>query len=485
MAILLAGQFSMVTRNAVDIWSQVRDRVRDELDNPNYDYLLEGTRPIEAAEDSLTVGVPSQFARDWLDARLLPELEQFLHAVTGRTLRLTLAVAGGSAENKPSNGSAKEGRSQQAKEREIPGQQRLSFHSQASEVGKGSRTTTLAGGLLHPRYTFDSFVVGASNRFAHAGARAVAEEPGAGYNPLFLYGGVGLGKTHLMHAIAHYAAERHPKLHVVYVTSERFTNELINSIMTKSTAQFRSLYRQADILLIDDIQFVAGKEQTQEEIFHTFNALYEAGRQLVISSDRPPREIPTLEDRLRSRFEWGLTADIQAPDLETRIAILRQKALTEEYSPPSEVLTYIAKHIRSNIRELEGALIRVMAFSALHDNSLTVDLAQEALKDVVTATPPQMITIPLIQETVADHFNLKITDMRSKKRSRHVAFPRQIAMYLSRELTDSSLPRIGEEFGGRDHTTVMHACDKIKSESATDANLAATLQELRVRLEAE
>lgn len=485
MAIPRVGLFSMVTHNDVDIWSQVRDRVRDELDNPNYDYLLEGTRPLEAAGDSLTVGVPSQFARDWLDARLLPELEQFLHAVTGKTLRLTLAVADADGQGKSGNGSAKEGRSPTTKDRTIPGQQRLSFHPKASEASKVSRTTTLSGGLLHPRYTFDSFVVGASNRFAHAGALAVAEEPGAGYNPLFLYGGVGLGKTHLMHAIAHYAAERHPKIHVVYVTSERFTNELINSIMTKSTAQFRSLYRQADILLIDDIQFVAGKEQTQEEIFHTFNALYEAGRQLVISSDRPPKEIPTLEDRLRSRFEWGLTADIQPPDLETRIAILRQKALSEEYSPPSEVLTYIAKHVRSNIRELEGALIRVMAFADLHGGTLTLEVAQEALKDVVGAAPLQVITIPLIQETVAGHFDLKVADMRSKKRSRHVAFPRQIAMYLSRELTDSSLPRIGEEFGGRDHTTVMHACDKIKSESATDTNLAATLRELRSQLEVD
>ena len=355
----------------------------------------------------------------------------------------------------------------------------------APEAGAKTRQATLAGGLLHPRYTFDSFVVGASNRFAHAGALAVAEEPGAGYNPLFLYGGVGLGKTHLMHAIAHYATERHGRLHVVYVTSERFTNDMINSIMTKSMAEFRSLYRQADILLIDDIQFVAGKEQTQEEIFHTFNALYEAGKQLVISSDRPPKEIPTLEDRLRSRFEWGLTADIQAPDLETRIAILRQKAITEKYSPPNEVLSFIAKHIRSNIRELEGALIRVMAFAEMHDAPLTVDLAQEALRDVVSAIPVQAVTIPLIQEVVATHFNLKISDMHSKKRSRDVAFPRQIAMYLSRELTDASLPRIGEKFGGRDHTTVMHACDKIKGEMESDASLASTIRELRNRIESE
>ena len=474
----------MVTRNAVNIWSQVRDKVRNELDNPNYDYLLEGTRPIEVREDSLVVGVPSQFARDWLDARLLPDLEHFLHTVTGRSLRLILAVAD-NTQSKSGNGSGKESRSQTVRQREIPGQQRLSFQAPPSETSKSSRAPKLSGGLLHPRYTFDTFVVGASNRFAHAGARAVAEEPGAGYNPLFIYGGVGLGKTHLMHAIAHYAAERHPKLNVVYVTSERFTNELINSIMRKSTAQFRSLYRQADILLIDDIQFVAGKEQTQEEIFHTFNALYEAGKQVVISSDRPPREIPTLEDRLRSRFEWGLTADSQPHDLETRIAILRQKALAENYSPPSEVLAFIAKHIRSNIRELEGALIRVMAFADLHGGEITLDIAQEALKEVVDTASPRIITIQMIQEKVAEHFNLKVSDMHSKKRSRHVAFPRQIAMYLARELTDSSLPRIGEEFGGRDHTTVMHACEKIKSESATDPNLAAILRELREKLEAE
>ncbi len=317
--------------------------------------------------------------------------------------------------------------------------------------------------MLNPKYTFDSFVIGNSNRFAHAASLAVAESPAKAYNPLFIYGGVGLGKTHLMHAIGHYILNNNPKSQVVYVSSEKFTNELINSIKDDKNVEFRNKYRNIDILLVDDIQFIAGKERTQEEFFHTFNALYEANKQIIISSDRPPKEIPTLEDRLRSRFEWGLIADIQAPDFETRMAILKKKADVEKLNIPNEVMVYIATKIKSNIRELEGALIRIVAFSSLTNKEISVDLASEALKDIISSKQTRQVTIDIIQEVVANYYNLKIEDLKSARRTRNIAFPRQIAMYLSRKLTDMSLPKIGEEFGGRDHTTVIHAYEKISN----------------------
>jgi chromosomal replication initiator protein len=338
-------------------------------------------------------------------------------------------------------------------------------------------------GILNPRYTFDTFVVGNSNRFAHAASLAVAEAPARAYNPLFIYGGVGLGKTHLMQAIGHYVLEQNPGSKVVYVTSEKFTNDLINAIGKKSMVEFRDRYRNIDVLLVDDIQFVAGKESTQEEFFHTFNALYEANKQIVMSSDRPPKEIPTLEERLRSRFEWGLTTDIQPPDLETRIAILRKKAASDSLEIPEEVLSYIANRVHSNIRELEGALNRVIAVASLSRRSISVEIAEEALKDIVGSVRQRQITIEMIQNAVANHYSIKAADMRSKKRTRAVTFPRQIAMYLARELTDSSLPRIGEEFGGRDHTTVLHAYEKIQrmlqKNPSLQKEISQLVQELR------
>ncbi|ETA81325.1 chromosomal replication initiator protein DnaA [Youngiibacter fragilis] len=338
-------------------------------------------------------------------------------------------------------------------------------------------------GTLNTKYTFDSFVIGNSNRFAHAASVAVAESPANAYNPLFLYGGVGLGKTHLMHAIGHHILTQNPKANVVYVSSEKFTNELINSIRYDKNADFRNKYRNVDVLLVDDIQFIAGKESTQEEFFHTFNELYEARKQIIISSDRPPNEIPTLEDRLRTRFAWGLQADIQAPDFETRIAILKKKAETENYVVSSEVMVYIATKIKSNIRELEGALIRVMAYSSLTNNkNITVDLAAEALKDIISSTQSKSITIDLIQDVVSNYYNMSIQELKSQRRTRNVAFPRQIAMYLSRKLTDMSLPKIGEEFGGRDHTTVIHAYEKISEALKTDDALAGAIKLITKKL---
>lgn len=335
---------------------------------------------------------------------------------------------------------------------------------------------------LNPRYVFDSFVVGNSNRMAHAAALAVAEAPARAYNPLFLYGGVGLGKTHLMHSIAHYILDQNPNSKVIYASSEKFTNELINSIRDDKNESFRNKYRNIDVLLIDDIQFITGKERTQEEFFHTFNALYEANKQIIICSDRPPKEIETLEERLRSRFEWGLIADIQSPDLETRIAILRKKAEIENLSVPEDVLLFIAKTVISNIRELEGALNRILAFSSLTNKPITVELANEALKDLISKDKPKVITAEYILDIVAAYFHLKPEELRSSKRTRNIAYPRQIAMYLCRKLTDLSLPKIGEKFGGRDHTTIIHGFDKISRELQTDIELTQMLNELESKI---
>ncbi|MHC1749239.1 MAG: chromosomal replication initiator protein DnaA [Cellulosilyticaceae bacterium] len=335
---------------------------------------------------------------------------------------------------------------------------------------------------LNPRYVFDTFVVGNSNRMAHAAALAVAEAPARAYNPLFLYGGVGLGKTHLMHSIAHYILEQNPNAKVLYASSEKFTNELINSIKDDKNEAFRNKYRNIDILLIDDIQFIAGKERTQEEFFHTFNTLHEANKQIIISSDRPPKEIETLEERLRSRFEWGLIADIQSPDLETRIAILRKKAEMESLSVPEEVLLFIAKIVISNIRELEGALNRIIAFSSLANKPINVELANEALKDIISKDKPRIITADYIQEIVADYFHLKVEELKSSKRTRNIAYPRQVAMYLCRKLTDLSLPKIGEKFGGRDHTTIIHGFEKISNELKSDVELSQIINELECKI---
>ena len=349
------------------------------------------------------------------------------------------------------------------------------------KVEKSAVATTAA--MLNPKYTFDTFVIGSGNRFAHAASLAVAEAPAKSYNPLFIYGGVGLGKTHLMHAIGHYVLEQNPALKVVYLSSEKFTNEFINSIRDNKAGEFRDQYRSVDVLLIDDIQFLAGKEQTQEEFFHTFNTLHEESKQIVISSDRPPKEIPTLEDRLRSRFEWGLITDIAPPDLETRIAILRKKAKADGLIDiPNEVMLYIANQIYTNIRELEGALIRVVAYSSLVNMDITPDLAAEALKDIIPNARPRMVTIIDIQKTVGQHFSVRLEDFSAKKRTRAIAFPRQVAMYLSRELTDASLPKIGSEFGGRDHSTVIHAHEKISKMIKEDKLLQQDVQDIKAAL---
>jgi chromosomal replication initiator protein len=431
----------------ITLWEKTLESVASFLSKPSFETWLKPTKPISFENNVLTVEVPNDFARDWLESRYSPLLAATIKELVEDEVELKFVTPD---------------------------------RDDSHKIAPPAPVIPMAGpqpNQLNPKYTFESFVVGESNRFAHAASLAVAEAPGKAYNPLFIYGGVGLGKTHLMQAIGQFVLKSHADFRVVYVSSEKFTNELINAIRFNRTPQFRDTYRNVDVLMIDDIQFFVGKESTQEEFFHTFNTLYESGRQIVISSDRPPKEIPTLEDRLRSRFEWGLITDIQAPDLETRIAILRKKAGTEGWNLPNDVTVHIADQINSNIRELEGALIRIIAFASFHNKQISLDLANEVLKDV-NSSKSKRVTIPLIQQAVAEFFNLELEELKTQRRSKNVTFPRQIAMYLVRELTDYSLPKIGQEFGGRDHTTVIHSCEKIQELIKDDAEVDRIIKNL-------
>ncbi|MCM2535617.1 chromosomal replication initiator protein DnaA [Neobacillus pocheonensis] len=440
--------------NIADLWNRALANIEKKISKPSYDTWLKSTKAHSLQGDLLVITAPNEFARDWLEERYSQLISGILYEITGEELSVKFII--------PQN--------QNEDDQAMP--------VPPKKAKREDDHTDFPQNILNPKYTFDTFVIGSGNRFAHAASLAVAEAPAKAYNPLFIYGGVGLGKTHLMHAIGHYVLDHNPNAKVVYLSSEKFTNEFINSIRDNKAENFRNKYRNVDILLIDDIQFLAGKESTQEEFFHTFNALHEESKQIIISSDRPPREIPTLEDRLRSRFEWGLITDITPPDLETRIAILRKKARAEGLDIPNEVMLYIANQIDSNIRELEGALIRVVAYSSLINKDINADLAAEALKDIIPSSKPRVITIHEIQKVVGEHFSIKLDDFKAKKRTKSVAFPRQIAMYLSRELTDYSLPKIGEEFGGRDHTTVIHAHEKISKLLQSDSQLQKQLKEL-------
>ncbi|MCA1032309.1 chromosomal replication initiator protein DnaA [Bacillus timonensis] len=444
--------------NIADLWSKALSEIEKKLSKPSFETWLKSTKAHSLQSDTLVITAPNEFARDWLESRYLHLIAETIYQLTGEELSIKFII--------PQNQTEEE----------------FEFKTPAKRVKQEDEPSELPQSMLNQKYTFDTFVIGSGNRFAHAASLAVAEAPAKAYNPLFIYGGVGLGKTHLMHAIGHYVIDHNPGAKVVYLSSEKFTNEFINSIRDNKAVDFRNKYRNVDVLLIDDIQFLAGKEQTQEEFFHTFNTLHEESKQIVISSDRPPKEIPTLEDRLRSRFEWGLITDITPPDLETRIAILRKKAKAEGLDIPNEVMLYIANQIDTNIRELEGALIRVVAYSSLINKDINADLAAEALKDIIPSSKPKVITIYDIQKIVGQHFSIKLEDFKAKKRTKSVAFPRQIAMYLSRELTDFSLPKIGEEFGGRDHTTVIHAHEKISKLLQTDSQLQKQLSEINQQL---
>ncbi|WP_078393258.1 chromosomal replication initiator protein DnaA [Shouchella patagoniensis] len=446
--------------NIHDLWSKVLEEMKKKVSKPSYETWLKATKANTLQNDVIVVTAPNEFARDWLEDHYSGLTSDIMEQLTGARLAPKFVIP------------------QHEQEDETPPEQPAPSPAEADLSGQSTTSRT----MLNDKYTFNTFVIGSGNRFAHAASLAVAEAPARAYNPLFIYGGVGLGKTHLMHAIGHYVMEHNPNAKVVYLSSEKFTNEFINAIRDNKAVHFRNKYRNVDVLLIDDIQFIAGKIQTQEEFFHTFNALHEESKQIVISSDRPPKEIPTLEDRLRSRFEWGLITDITPPDLETRIAILRKKAKAENLDIPNEVMLYIANQIDTNIRELEGALIRVVAYSSLINQDMNADLAAEALKDIIPNALPKTLTITDIQKLVGEHYQVKMEDFKAKKRTKSVAFPRQIAMYLSRELTDASLPKIGSEFGGRDHTTVIHAHEKISKLLITDQELQQKVQAITEQL---
>ncbi len=437
----------------VEIWEKTLSVIKVELTEVSFNTWLKAIQPVSIKENLITFSVPDDFTKGILEARYSKLIKNALKQVTSEYYDIRLI---------------------------IPTEENFtSIMTERSEINQSEESVNSS---LNPKYTFETFVIGNSNRLAHAASVAVAESPAKAYNPLFIYGGVGLGKTHLMHAIGHYILKQNIRSKVVYISSETFTNELINSIRDDRNNEFRSKYRNVDVLLIDDIQFIAGKESTQEEFFHTFNSLYEANKQIIISSDRPPKEIRTLEERLRSRFEQGLIADIQPPDLETRIAILRKKAKSENLSISDDVMLLIAKKIHSNIRELEGALIRVVAYSSLTNGEINEELANEALKDILSNSKPKKVTPSAIKDVVGNYYNIKIEDFNAKKRNKSVVLPRQIAMFLCRELTDLSLPRIGEEFG-RDHTTIMHAYEKISSDIKIDTQLKSVLEELKSKIE--
>jgi chromosomal replication initiator protein len=440
---------------AESLWNEVAGRLKGALNETTYRTWFAEAEGAELSDDAFVLGVPNDFTREWIEGHFLGLIGAAVRDVTGQERRVALSVT----ERTPADAPVP---------LEAPKR-----HGAAGSMDSG----------MNPKYTFDLFVIGSSNRFAHAAALAVAEAPAQAYNPLFVYGGTGLGKTHLMQAIAQYVAEHSSDLSVRYVTSETFMNDFINSLRDKRIEGFKQRYRTYDLLLVDDVQFFEHKERIQEEFFHTFNSLYEAGSQIVMSSDRPPRDIATLEARLRSRFEWGLITDVQPPDLETRIAILRKKVKTDGiHVPEPQVLSFIASRISTNIRELEGALTRVVAFSSLTGRALSVELAEDVLKDVFPQGEAAEVSIRRIQELVSERFQLTMDELCSDKRSQNIVYPRQVAMYLSRELTDSSLPKIGREFGGRDHTTVIHATSKIARLIREDRSVYNLVQELTARV---
>lgn len=430
------------------IWKQLLVQLEPHINRQSFETWLKPTSLVSISGKDVHVAVPNRFFGEWIKEHYYPQMQE--------ALEKELAEEG------------------------------LRIHFVVDEKGEaaGSPERERRKGNLNPRYTFDSFVVGSSNQFAHAASRKVAERPGTSYNPLFLYGGVGLGKTHLLSAIGNFISMRDPHLRIAYLSSEQFTNDVINSIRYDKMIEFRNKYRNVDALLIDDIQFISGKERTQEEFFHTFNTLYEANKQVVISSDRSAKEMSDIEERLRSRFEMGLIADIQPPDLETKIVILRRKAEVEGIPLPNDVALLLATHIKTNIRELEGALIRLGAFSSLTGQEITVEMAKRVLRDTIQEKK-RVVTIEDIQRAVAERFQIKLVELKSKKRTKNLVFPRQICMFLCRELTSLSFPEIGKHFGGKDHSTVIHACKQIEKGMGEDFNLKTTLDSLTQNLKEE
>ncbi len=437
------------------IWTKTTKQIRTLLNTETYNLWFSSVQPVSLNQSSITLEVPNEFSEVWLKDNYLELLQDALAQASGRKLNIKFKVAA------VGNGAA----SAPAKARK-----------------PAPRKATDGNLMFNPRNTFETFVVGNNNSFAHAAAMAVAQQPGKAYNPLFLYGGTGLGKTHLLHAIGQHVVGSKKAAKVSYVSSEKFTNEYIAAIQDNQLVKFRKKYRQTDVLLIDDIQFLAGKERIQEEFFHTFNALHEAHKQLVLTCDRPASEIKNLEHRLVSRFEWGLVTDLQPPDVETRLAILRNKVKSMGVEIPEDVLTFLANRIRTNIRRLEGALIRVASYAHLTGKELTNDVVENLLREILQEEGRHTITMEVIQKKVVEKFDLRMADMTSKRRPENIAFPRQIAMYLSRQLTEHSLSAIGEAFGGRDHGTVLHACRLVKDRMEIDANVRQTVHYLEKQL---
>ena len=429
---------------------EIQDRLKERVGLHNFETWIKPLRITELKDGTVTIQVPSTLFRDWLNDNYFDTIQQEFSRSYDTPVDLTISV----------NPDVR------------------SDDEQARPARKPRPTETSS---LIPRYTFGNFVVGASNQFAHAACLAVANRPADHYNPLFIYGGVGLGKTHLVNAVGHRLQHRNPGQKVIYTTFESFMNQLIGSLRRDRMNEFKNHYRSIDVLILDDIQFIAGKERTQEEFFHTFNSLYETHKQIIITSDRFPKEIPNLEDRLRNRFEWGLTADIQPPDIETRIAILCKKAEAEKIDLPQDVANFLATNIWSNVRELEGALTRLGAFASLTKVEITTDLAKEVLRHTLKDNEKQ-VTVRNIQKAICDHFDIKISDLKSKRRTKNLALARQMAMYLCRKFTATSFPAIGAEFGGRDHSTVIHASKSIEQKTVSDPSIKATVERLERQL---
>jgi len=443
-----------------ELWNKILEIIKEDLTPQAYNSWFSQTKAVKFGENELIISAPGDFCKDWLEKHYTVFIKDVLKRTLGSDDNLKIEFR--TAEQKFS----------------APAHSTLNLKKKTKKSEPFLKNNKLA---LTPKYTFDNFVVGNGNRFAHAACLAVAQSPSKSYNPLFVYGGVGLGKTHLMQAIGRYIAQQNGKTKILYISSEKFTNEMIDSIRDDRTVAFRDKYRSVDVLLIDDIQFLAGKERTQEEFFHTFNTLYDSNKQIVITSDSPPKDIPTLENRLISRFEWGLITDIQPPDLETRIAILRKKAQSENLNVPAEVINFIADKIPSNIRQLEGALTRLVAFSTFTKKELSVSLAQDILKDIIPLENKK-ISINQIQKTVSDYYNIKVNFLLSKKRTKDIVLARQVAIYLSRELTDLSLISIGEVFGRRDHTTIIHSYNKIKNKIKKDKSFKNIIDNLTLNI---
>ena len=460
--------------NLNQIWQAALGTIQLQTSRQEFDTWLRGTTLVALDGGMATVGTSSPFHKEGLENRYLAPVRRSLGDIVGYPVQVRVVITSGSVVR-------------------MDASETVSLAPQTSDESAANSdravqldfTNTMRTGMLNPKYTFARFIVGSSNRLAHAACLAVADNPGQAYNPLFLYGGVGLGKTHLLHAIGNYVLDRDPEINVLYVSSEKFTNDLINAIRRQQTEEFRIRYRNIDVLLIDDIQFIAGKDATQEEFFHTFNALHSAAKHIVISSDKPPKAIVTLEERLRSRFEWGLICDIQPPDLETRTAILRAKGEQMNVYIPDEVFDFLAHKVQSNIRELEGSLNRVAAHADLHKTAISVEVATLALADLLGSSRRKRITPEMILNVVSEHYGVDIRTLQGRGRSRNIVIPRHVAMYLLREETDCSLIDIGNLLGGRDHTTVMHGCEKVSEEINTDSRLRSEILSIRERLQAQ